>query len=107
MKKIWLRFPVVLLSLFLTGCEVHWNGESADFPWFVIAIPAGIILLIGMAINGARVSSKRFVCPKCYHTFKPKWWRCLLSPHAGDDYLLRCPRCHAREACHPSYEQDA
>ncbi len=106
MKRIPLLFPALVLLVCLTGCEVHWNGESADFPWFVIAIPVILILLIGMAVQSAQVSTKHYVCPKCNHRFKPVRWRCMLAPHVNDDYLLRCPQCHSREFCHPSYDQD-
>ena len=106
MKKYRPLTLCLFVALCLTGCAVHWNGQTADVPWPFIAVPAGLVLLIGILINGTRVSAKRFVCPKCHHTFKPAFWRCMLAPHSGDEHLLRCPQCHAREACHLSYEQD-
>ncbi len=106
MKRLLLLTFSLYFLVCLTGCEVHWHEESMDVPWYVIAIPVAVFSLLCILIAGLCSSKKRFVCPKCHNTFRPNRWRVVFAPHIGEEHLLRCPHCKAREVCYLSYNQD-
>lgn len=106
MKRIFTALFFVFFCFCLTGCEVHWNGQSFDVPWFVIAVPVALFSFLCVLISGLAMGRKRYVCPKCNATFRPQRWRIVFAPHIGEEHLLRCPKCKALEMCYLSYNQD-
>ena len=105
-KRIFGVVLIILLLCCFCGCEVHWGEETYNLPWQLVSLGAVLFTAICFIIGGVHISKKRFVCPKCYKRFKPKWWRCMFSLHVNDDRVLRCPHCKYVGMCSLSYEQD-
>lgn len=106
MKRLFLFVLSFCFVLCLTGCEVHYNGETMDVSWYVIAIPVALFSLLCILIAGLGSSVKRFVCPKCHNTFRPNRWKMVFSPHIAEEHLMRCPHCKTKQMCYPSYDQE-
>ncbi|MBQ7760855.1 MAG: hypothetical protein IJ400_02255 [Clostridia bacterium] len=98
MKRTTLFFTI-LSALTLTSCDVHFGNIHYDVPWWVIAIPTGIILFAVYIIGGIILSKNEYVCPHCNKTFSPKWWKAAYSIHLNSDRVLKCPHCKKRSLC--------
>ena len=61
MKKILFVFVLTILVISLTSCQVNWFGETADVPWYYIAIPIALISVVGYYI----LMSRTYICPEC------------------------------------------
>ena len=100
MKK---RFSAIsfmmLISLSLTACEVHWGGNSYDVHWLVIAIPVILISLIICVPVHRSLISKKYICSVCGKKFSPKWYSFSLWINYFDKNVAKCPYCGAKELC--------
>lgn len=103
-KKIALVFMISITTLFLSSCQVNWFGKHYDVPWWVIAVPVTVFSLIILITVGKHIASKKYVCPECNKSFRPKLTDAILSVHVGDDRLFKCPYCGKRSFCHVSRE---
>lgn len=92
-----------ITMLSLTSCQVNWFDQHYDVPWWVIAVPAVLFLLIVLIAAGKCISKKEYVCPKCNQTFHPKWWKAAVSVHIGDDRVFKCPHCGRAGLCNVSH----
>ena len=111
MKKILPVFLFVLL--FFTSCELHWDGTRFDVPWQIALIVALIVIAptalicVGLFVfSGITTSKTKYVCPKCEHTFYPKWYKGMWRNSTTSDMVLRCPHCKSKQVCYESYNQD-
>jgi len=102
MKKV---LFILLLPVFLTGCEVHFGGASYNVPWWVIALPTAAILLAAFIYQGQTISKFWFSCPSCHKRFRPNWLMSAFSIHINDAHIFRCPHCGTRGICDISYNQ--
>ena len=100
MKKILLSIFTIAIMLTLCSCEVHFFNLRYDVPWWVIAIPTAVVLILTFVIGGIVLSKNEYICPHCNHTFKPKWHRVGFSVHLNSDRVLKCPNCKSRGLCH-------
>ncbi len=100
MKKRILSFAFLLvMSLSLTACEVHWGGNSYDVHWWVIAIPTILFsLLICVPVHRLLIS-KKYICSVCGKKFRPKWYAFSLWISYLDKHVAKCPHCGAKELC--------
>lgn len=94
------------LTLLSTSCTVNWFDRQYDVPWWMIAIPATVFTVGMIAWATAYITSKTYVCPRCAHTFRPKWTAAIFSIHVNDDRLFKCPRCGKRSFCRPSRSRE-
>ncbi len=81
----------------LSACdiEVHWFGQSAMVPWYIVVIPSMAILLIAHLcfLRG------RYVCPKCQTEIQPRWYELSVWLHDGNRRVVKCPHCGRRGFC--------
>lgn len=97
---------LVLLMLTLTSCEVNWGNERYDVPWYYIAIPVTLIVIITLAISGYFIFKRTYICPKCEKEFKPnKWYNPLWTVHFCGSRLFKCPHCKRTSFCHPCFHK--
>ena len=84
--------------LLLTSCDTHIGNAHYDVPWWVIAIPIVLILVIAHVC----VICKRFQCPACQTEFRPKWYEISAWLHNHGERVVKCPHCGRRGFCPPS-----
>ena len=99
MKKMISLIVILMISLSLSACEVHWFDKSYDVPWYVIAIPVVVFSIVVFYIGGKIISAKTYVCPECRHKFHPSFWVSIVSLHVGSDRYFKCPRCGKKSFC--------
>lgn len=102
MKKSVIVWLLLVLPFSLTSCKVNWYDQQYDVPWWVIAVPVVILFFV----VGKHIASKKYVCPNCYKTFYPKWWKAAFSIHINDDRVFKCPHCGKKDFCSLSRETD-
>ena len=95
MKKVLIFLALGLCLVCLTSCTVNWFGGTVDVPWYVIANPVAIILIIGYVI----LMSRTYVCPKCQTEFKAKPYQLYVTVHMNRKRLAKCPKCGKIEFC--------
>jgi len=95
MKKALFSLSLLLSVLFLTSCQINWFGDSYDVPWFFIAIPVFIILLVSYII----LISNAYICPECKTEFKPKWYQFSVCFHFNGKRVVKCPKCGRKGFC--------
>ncbi len=105
-KKRMLFCVLCLMSGVLVSCEVHWGGKSADVPWWMIAIPVAVFLIIVLYLVGKSLSSKLHICPRCQKSFYPKWWQVAFTVYKNGEGVLRCPHCKIKGFCRISHKED-
>ena len=93
-KLLWLGFLGAGMLLF-SSCKVNWFDRTYDVPWWVIAIPVVLILVVAHVY----VVTKTYRCPKCKTVFRPKWCSCSAWIHYLGDRLTKCPKCGFRGFC--------
>ena len=94
MKK--LSFLVtVLLVLLLTSCDVHFGNIHYDAPWWSVAIPILVVLLI----SHIYLIHRTYTCPNCGYKIKPKWYQISIWVHVGGKRIVKCPNCGKIEKC--------
>ena len=95
MKKISLLANLYILTLLLSGCRVNWFDRSYDVPWYVVAVPAAIILILAHI----HIMSGTYICPSCGTEIKPKWYHLFTYVHNGDERVAKCPKCGRTGFC--------
>lgn len=95
MKKILLCWLAGAAVLSLSSCQVNWFGETADVPWYYIAIPVTVILVLGYII----LMSNTYVCPHCNTEFKAKPYQVYVTVHMNGKRLAKCPSCKKTSFC--------
>lgn len=98
MKKLVLATTLFLLTFLLTSCNVNWFGDSFDVPWYWIAVPVFLILLVSYLI----LISRTYICPNCKNEFKPKWYELSVCLHFNGKRVVKCPKCGKKGFCSPS-----
>ena len=106
-KKIFIMSALITaVTVLLTSCRVNWYDRHYDVPWWVIAVPVIIFSAVTLFAGGQYIASKKFICPNCYKTFHPKWWKAMLSIHVNDDRLFKCPYCGKKGFCYLSRDRE-
>lgn len=96
-KRILSIVFLLVMSLSLTACEVHWGSSSYDVHWWVIAIP---VVLVFMIVHCAIIHIK-YECPNCRKTFRLKWYTAWLYAGVGITHkkVMKCPHCGKEDLC--------
>ncbi len=95
MKKVLLLLLVFCSSFFLSSCKVNWFTTKVDVPWYFIAVPVALILIISYVI----LMNSTFVCPDCGTEFKPKWYQLSVGIHFMGERIATCPHCGRKGFC--------
>ena len=95
MKKVYLLFAVMAVTLSLSSCTINWFGGTRDVPWYFIAIPIVLIAVPGYFI----LMSKTYICPHCKTEFKAKPYQLYVTVHMGGKRMAKCPNCGRKGFC--------
>ena len=95
MKKIALTLALLLSALTLSSCRVNWFGRTLDAPWYAIAIPVLLIIVLSYVI----LIRGTYVCPDCQTEFKPRWYQLSVAFHLNGKRVVKCPKCGRRGFC--------
>lgn len=95
MKKIGFCLLLLSVALSLASCTVNWFGDTAEVPWYGVAIPVAVVFVAGYFI----LMSKTYVCPHCKTEFKAKPYQLSVTVHMGGKRLAKCPNCQKRSFC--------
>lgn len=91
-----LIFLIVIFSIFtLSGCDVHFGSVHYDVPWWVIAVPVFIVILVAHLV----LVHRTYNCPNCGYKIKPKWYQISIWVHVGNKRLVKCPNCGKKDMC--------
>ena len=88
-KKLLLLGSLLGGMLLFTSCKVNWFGASYDVPWWVIAVPVGVVLVV----SHVRIVKRSYRCSSCGEIFRPKWYNCIVWFHMGNKRMGKCPKC--------------
>ena len=95
MKKLFLILFLLASALTLTSCKVNWFTTTVEVPWYVIAIPIALILVVAYLL----LMSFTYVCPHCNTEFKAKPYQLYVTIHMNRKRLAKCPRCGKKSFC--------
>ena len=95
MKKTTLCSIMIASMLLLAGCRVRWFDQTFDMPWYVIAVPIVLIIIIAHIY----ILSGTYICPKCSTEIKPRWYHLFTYIHYDDERVARCPKCNRLGFC--------
>ena len=95
MKKFLLCLITLCTAFSLTSCQVNWFDRSYDVPWYFIAIPVVLILVISYVI----LITRTYVCPECGTEFKPRWYDFSVCLHINGERIVKCPNCGRKGFC--------
>ena len=95
MKKVFLFSILLIAALSLTSCTVNWFGDTVEVPWYYVAIPVLLILIISYFI----LMSTTFICPNCNAEFKPKPHQLYVTVHFNRKRIAKCPHCNRKGFC--------
>lgn len=95
MKKLKVSLILLLQTFVLTSCRVNWFDRSYDVPWYYVAVPVTLILVVSYII----LISGTYVCPECKTEFKPKWYQLYVVFHINDKRIAKCPKCGKKGFC--------
>ena len=104
MRKLYLLLSVFTLMFGLSSCTVNWFDEKIEVPWWMIAIPTAVFVILVLVITGKYFSKQIYVCPKCNKEFHPDWKKAALSLHVNSDRMFKCPHCGKTSMCYLSYK---
>ena len=90
------------LPLLLSSCTVHIGDAYCDVPWWIIAVPTALILLVALYFTAKAAADKDYVCGECGKTFSPTRTDPGIFLHNNDKCVLQCPHCGKRGFCKPS-----
>ena len=91
------------MLLMLTSCKVNWGSVQYDVPWWVVAIPVGLILVISHIL----IVRRTYVCPECKGKIRLKWYDISAWFHFGNGRFMKCPHCGRKGFCHGAkHEED-
>ncbi len=97
--KRYLRLCLLLFAsaLVLGSCDVrvNWFGEHTYVPWYFVALPAVLIPIIAHICFVCQT----YRCPKCGHTFRPKWYEFSSWIHDDGKRVVECPKCGRKGFC--------
>lgn len=79
----------MLTALMLNSCHVNWFTESYDVPWWMIAVPVVLILVISHIL----IVTHTYHCPDCGECFRPKWYEITVWFHSPRGRVMKCPKC--------------
>ena len=105
MKRLASLSFVLISTLHLTSCEVHWFSQSYDVPWYIVVVPTTLFIVLVTALTGYLISRKTYRCPSCQKTFHPPWHSAVISIHMGNRRVFRCPHCGHKGFCSPTREE--
>ena len=105
MRKIIVLALTVLSAISLSSCQVNWFDQTIEVPWYVVALPAILILSVSLGIAYWVILSCTYVCPACKNEIKPKWNDFSLSVHVNGKRLAKCPHCGKKNFCEPKEKQ--
>ena len=95
MKKTILAITLLLSAIMLCSCKVNWFGSSFDVPWYFIAAPVFLILVVSYII----LIRGTYICPECNTEFKPKWYQISVCFHFNGKRVVKCPNCGKKGFC--------
>ena len=95
MKKAFSFLALWTITVSLSSCKVNWFGDTADVPWYFVAIPVLLICVLGYMI----IMSKTYICPHCQTEFKAKPYQLYVTIHMGNQRLAKCPNCGKKGFC--------
>ena len=95
MKKTFLLTNLMLLTLSLTSCTVNWFGDTAEVPWYYVAIPVALIFIVAYI----RLMSHTYICPHCKTEFKAKPYQLYVTVHWCGKRIAKCPSCGRKSYC--------
>ncbi len=89
MKKIAFFLLLVCNAVLLSSCRGHLFNIQFNVPiWLPILIVAAVFIISSFVI-----AEDKYVCTKCGHKFKPKWYKCIFSLNSWDSRVFKCPHC--------------
>ena len=79
-----------------------------EFELKVIVMSISIFTFLVSIITAAYVdyNKGKYVCKNCGNTFKPTFFKYLMSPHFGSTRHLECPCCNEKSWCKRSKDKD-
>ena len=95
MKKMLVIPMLVICVLVLSACRVHWFDHYYDVPWYVVAVPIVLIIII----SHIYIMSGIYICPKCNTEIKPKWYQIHTYIHYNGERVAKCPKCNRIGYC--------
>ena len=95
MKRIMFLLVTFCTALLLCSCRVNWFTTTVDVPWYFVAVPIVLILVVGYII----LMSSTYVCPECKTEFKPKWYQLYIAFHFMGKRIAKCPMCGRKGFC--------
>ena len=95
MKKLLFAITLLTSTILLPSCKVHWLGNAIDVPWYLVAIPIVILLVVLYMF----ILSDIYVCPDCKTEFKPKWYQFSIFFHLNEKRVVKCPKCGRKGFC--------
>ena len=95
MKKVFLFFVILTITLSLSSCTVNWFGSTVDVPWYFVAVPVLLISVFGYTI----LMSKTYICPHCKTEFQAKPHQLYVTIHMGRKRMAKCPKCGRKGFC--------
>ena len=105
-KGIFMALCLIFTALSLSACQVNWYGKQYHVSPWLIVVPVIIFTIAAWVAAGKHVTSQKYVCPKCNHSFYPRFWNAAISIHMNNDRVLKCPHCKRKGFCPPSRESD-
>ena len=95
MKKLLLLLLLLAVALSLTSCTVNWFTTTVEAPWYAIAIPVALLLIVCYII----LMRHTYVCPHCKTAFKAKPYQLYVTVHVNGKRLAKCPNCGKKSFC--------
>ena len=95
MKKAIVLLVTLATVLSMTSCSVNWFGDTVEVPWYAVAVPVTIILVLGYII----LMKRTYICPKCKAEFKAKPYQLYVTVHSCGKRLAKCPKCGRMGFC--------
>lgn len=78
---------------------LDWSFQLSPFWTAMFILVTAVIVLLVLYLDARSISRQNWHCPQCNKAFTPKWYKCLFTPHVGQDHLLRCPHCGNKNLC--------
>ena len=95
MKKLFISLITLSFLLSMTACQVNWGNAKYEVPWWIIALPVTLILIIAHLW----IISRLYKCPHCHTIFHPKWYHFSSWIHVNNKRIAKCPNCSQKGFC--------
>ena len=95
MKKLIFAITLLTSTLLLSSCKVNLGGNIVDLPWYLVAIPIVLVLVVLYIF----MLSETYICPDCKTEFKPKWYQFSIFFHLNEKRVVKCPKCGRKGFC--------